>query len=210
MKQLINGEGCSDQGVWYKIDAGLRKGINFLGDDRLGKSEFRNAITQHAAKVVEGFKYSHLYARMSEIASATQAGWTGTDHGSSQGSLAWSCLAFGFGSSKRIGDITFECPDVDRFTFSVQNTGAFALIFLGANTPANPRQGVISLNQPTSANRITGFDQLDELRNFDRNRATFNAERFAALQAPFSFDQGLLSGETKRDFLEVTDAFVGR
>ena len=84
------------------------------------------------------------------------------------------------------------------------------MIFLGANTPANPRQGVISLNQPTSANRITGFDQLDELRNFDRNRATFNAERFAALQAPFSFDQGLLSGETKRDFLEVTDALVGR
>jgi len=79
---------------------------------------------------------------------------------------------------------------------------------LRANTTADARQRVVSLDQSTGANRITGFDKLDELRNFDGNRAPVHAEGFATLQASLRFDEGLPGGKTKRDFLKVADAFL--
>jgi len=83
------------------------------------------------------------------------------------------------------------------------------LILLGADTSADARQSIIGFYQPPSANRATSLDKLDELWNFYSNRAAFHAKRSAALQAPFSFDQGLLGRESKRHFLEVAPAFMG-
>ena len=70
VKQLVDGYRFTDDHIGNNLDAQLFEGINFPLDDCFWQPELRNAIHQHAARHVEGFKYGDFIACLLEVARA--------------------------------------------------------------------------------------------------------------------------------------------
>ena len=64
-----------------EIHARLTQTVDFRGDHVLGQTEGRDAVNQHAARLVQGFEDVHLDACGGADARAGQGGGAGADAG---------------------------------------------------------------------------------------------------------------------------------
>jgi hypothetical protein len=80
-KQLVHGHGLADNHVGLKLDAHPPHVLDFLPDDLLRQTEFRDAVNQHAADFVQRLQHAHFVSLLNEVTGAAQSCRTAADNG---------------------------------------------------------------------------------------------------------------------------------
>ena len=80
-EQLVHGLHAADDRIGADLHAQRLDGRDFLPHERLRQTELRDAVYQHAARGMQGFKDRDLIAELGKVACAGQTGWARADHG---------------------------------------------------------------------------------------------------------------------------------
>ena len=207
--QLIDGNDATDDHIGLNLDAERLQTVHFLLHNRLGKSEFGNAVNEDAAGKVERFKHGDLIALLGKVAGAGQSAGTGADDGD--------LVSVGSGLGRRfadvgivpVGDKALKAADADRLALDGADALALALRLLRADTTADGGKRGGLVDDLIRALVILFGDLLNEFGDLDLNRAAGNALRILAVQAAGSLVKRLLLGIAEGDLEEVLIADIG-
>src|SRR6516164_1403759 len=189
---LFDGEQASDQRVALESDAEFEQFADLGIDHAVGQAKFRNAVFQHATRLVEGLIDRDIAAGFRHVGSAGHAGGTRTDDADLQavqfdvGNVG---PAFGDG---QIANKALKPADCHRFERIADNTDAFALGFLRTDPPAHGGQQIGIGDNVVGAAIIFFAYFLDEAGNIDADRTARDARRLQAQQATIRFVERLL------------------
>ena len=203
-KELVNGFALADDGVVDDFDAHGNEIVDFHLDDLLGETELGDAVNQHAAAFVEGFEDGDIITHFAKIACAGQPGGTGADHRHTMSVRGRNgnrgLVLFGI---VIVSNEAFKPADGNTLALFATDAFAFALLLLGADTPADSREGVSGGEDVVGGVKITLNNLGDELGDADRNRAAGAAEGVFAVQATVCLGNGLLFGIAQGDLIKV-------
>ena len=139
-QQLVDRNGSADNGVGCNFHAECTQPVYLLLDDRLGQTEFRNAIDQHAARRVQCFKHRHGIAAPCKVTGAGKSRRSRTDHRHAASVLLHCRLcSTAFMRIVPVGNKAFESADADRFALDAAHALSLALIFLRTDASAHGR-----------------------------------------------------------------------
>ena len=141
IKQFIDRQGLADDDVGFHIDAEFLQGLDFLGDDCLGKTEFGNTVDKDTSCLMQCFIDGDFISFFRKIACAGKSARTGADNSD--------LMSVGFRLLCRSGvvgivpvcDKALDTADADRLEFDAEGALAFTLAFLRADTSADCRKG---------------------------------------------------------------------
>ena len=102
-----------------------------------------------------------------------------------------------------VSNEAFKPADGNTLALFATDAFAFALLLLGADTPADSREGVSGGEDVVGGVKITLNNLGDELGDADRNRAAGAAEGVFAVQATVCLGNGLLFGIAQGDLIKV-------
>ena len=209
-KQLVDGLGAADNKVQHKFNAEVFQRVDLLLHDRLGQTEFRDAVHQHAACGVQGFEYRYLIAHARKVARAGQAGRACAHDralvavGSGLCSLLLAMLA------RVVRDKPLQAADRHRLALDAAHALLLALGLLRAYTAADSRQRGGLLDLGRCFEELALGNQRDELRDLDLHRAARDAGLVLAVQAALRFFDRHFRRVAERDFVKVLVAHVRR
>ena len=178
IEQLVNRNRFADDDVCLDLYAEGQYVFDFfLYNVLFGKTEFRNAVYQYTACLMQRLENGHIIAHLRQIACTGQTCRAGTDNG-----YLFSLL---FGSADRT-DVVFSCPvryetlqfaDGHRFALNTTDTFSFTLAFLRADTTADSGKCAGFADNLISSCKIALFYLFHEAGDIDRNRTSLYAVR---------------------------------
>ena len=202
-KQLVHGLGLADDHVGFDVDPQLFQGVDLRLDDVLGQTEFRDAVHEHAARHVEGFKHAHLIAPPGQLACAGKARRAAAYHGYLMAVLLRDLDAAVAVLPVPVRHEPLQPADTHRLALDAPHAVLFALAFLGADPAAYGGQGA-GLGDDLIGGLIIPFlDLLDEGGDMDLHGATLHAGHVFAVEAAGRLIQGDLLGIAQGYFVEV-------
>ena len=175
---LLDGEQAADQRVALELDAEFLQLVDLRVDHFVGQAEIRNAVAQHAARLVEGFVDGHVAPGLGHVRGAGHAGRTRADDADpvrSRFDIRDIGPAF---RDRLVADPALEASDGHRFQRVADGAHAFALVFLRTDAAADGRQQVGVGQDVVGAAKILLADLLDETGNVDTHRAACDARLF--------------------------------
>ena len=188
VEQFVDGHGFADDDVRFDLDAEALDVFNFLGDNFfLRQTEFWNPVNQNAARFVERFENRHVVALLGQFRGAGQPGRASADHSDLLARREVRFFRHDVVFPCPVRDKAFQLANGDGFAFDAHDTRAFALGFLWADAAADRRQQRGFLNRLERVFKLAFADQVDKLRNVNRDRAAPDASRFFTIQAAFRF-----------------------
>ena len=210
-EQLVDGDRAADDGVGHDLNAhALRAPSTSLRHDRLGQTELRDTVHQHAAGLVEQLVHGDFIAHAGEVARAGQTGRAGADDGDAvavgNGLLD---LRVGVGvGGVPVGDEALETADADALALDAADALALALMLLRADAAADGGQAVGGGDDLVSLFKFALGDLGDELWNADVHRAAADAGMLTAVEAALGLVDGDLLGVAESDFVKVLVAYA--
>ena len=202
-EQLVDGQALADRRVAHDVDAERGELVDLLLHERLRQTELRNAVSQHAAGLMEVLIHGDLIAELGQIARAGKTGRAGADDCDS--------VAVGghlFGHLVRVlhrpvGDEALQTADADRLALDAAHALAFALLLLRADTAADGGQGAVFENLLIRALEVLLADQGDEIGDLDVDRAARHARGVLAVQTAGGLVERELHGVAEGDLVKV-------
>ena len=176
--------------------------------DGLRQTELGNAVSQHAAGLVEVLIDGHVVAELGQVARAGEAGRAGADDRDAV-AVGGDLLGHLVGVfAVPVGDEALQTADADGLALDAAHALALALLLLRADTAADGGQGAVLKDLVVSALEVLLTDAGDELRDLDIDRAAGHAGRARAIQAAVGLIDRHLDGVAKCDFFKVFVADV--
>ena len=209
LHQLIQAYGAADYYVGLYLYAQSLHILYLLANQRLGETEFGNAVYQHAAGGMQSFENMYLIAQLRKVACAGKACGAGAYHGYL---LAVGGGYLGGGGALChgvVGGEAFQTADAYRLPLNTTDALALTLVFLGAYAAADGGKAVGGLYDGVSALVIMSGDLCYEFRNAHVYRAAGNAGHVLAVEAAGSLVEGQLFVVALRNFLKVLVADIG-
>ena len=204
VEQFVDGNRTAHHYVGLDRHAESADAVDFrLHHPFLRKTELRNAVLQHAARLVEHFKNRHGITQFRQVAGAGQSGRTAAHDGHLD--------AVGRGLLNRhaavrtapVGHEPFQFADGHRLAFHAQHTAAFALRLLRTHAAADGRQRTVARNRAGRFGEFASLHLRDKQRNPDSHRTLLHASRIAAVQATGGFQYRLRFIIAITYFLEI-------
>ena len=179
LEQLRQCLGSADDGVHFEHHTKTLQ-AGYLGlDDLLRKPELGDSVHQHPARFMQGFIDSHGMSRLDQVAGTGKAGRSAPDDGDTpSGGSRLPRHTFEPLVPHVVGHVPLEVPNGDRALLLCKDTGALALVFLGANTTANGRQEVVALDDLGSGTNRAFRYQFQEGIDLDAYRAPVGVTLF--------------------------------
>ena len=207
-EQLIDAHALADGRVAHDVDAHGHELVDLLLHDGLRQTELGDAVSQHAAGLVEVLVDGHVVAELGQIARAGKAGRAGADD---RDAVAVGGDLFGHlvgVLAVPVGDKALQTANADGLALDAAHALTLALLLLRADTAADGGQGAVLKDLVVSALEVLLTDAGDELRDLDIDRAAGHAGRARAIQAAVGLIDRHLDGVAKRDFFKVFVADV--
>ena len=138
--QFVDCNRSAHHGVCGDRNAQSFQAVYFLLDNRLGQTEFRNAVYQHAARLMERLKNRHIIAQPCQIPGTGKSCRTGSDDRHLM-TVLW-CIAVGT-NAIRPRPIRYEPLKLSngyRFPLDPADANALTLALLRTNTTADRRK----------------------------------------------------------------------
>ena len=205
---LLDGEEAPDQCVALEFHAELLELADLGIHDRVRQAEVRNAVLEHAARLVEGLVDRDITARLGHVGRARHAGGAGSDDADAEQ------VALDVRNVRpalldgEVADPPLQPADGHGLERVAYRADALALVFLGAHTPADRRQQVCPRDDVVGSAEILLGDPVNEVRNGDVDRAAADAGLVGAHQAALRFQQRVLDQVAVRDLQEVARALL--
>ena len=212
MLEVFDGGGLTYNKVCLELHAHFFHHVDLHIDNFIGQPEFRYAVFQYAANLMQGLKNGNLISGFSQIAGRAQTRGSRTDNSHFD--------AVGF-SDFRYGDLSafpfIVCSEAFQVSYGHGRflpfngiiTTEFTLFFLGADPSANGRKGVGLFKHHSGSQKIVGLDLFDELGNVDAHRTTGNAGGIGAVNTAVGFHDGHVGRQTQVDFINIFISYIG-
>ena len=185
IQELVHRDGSSDQNIGLDLHSELFHILD-LRDNHpvLWKTELRDPIEKHAARLMEGLKDRHLVAELREISRAGQPGGTRSDDGDLP-AVRLSGLRGDIAVLPRpVGHIALELSDRDRLSLDPSHAHTLALRLLRADSSADSGKGRGAGDDIRRLLNISLIDLMDELIDLNGDRtADYTAGVFAVQTA---------------------------
>ena len=207
-EQLVDAHALADGRVAHDVDAHGHELVDLLLHDGLRQTELGDAVSQHAAGLVEVLIDGHVVAELGQVARAGEAGRAGADDGDAvavRGDLLGHLVGV---LAVPVGDEALQTADADGLALDAAHALALALLLLRADAAADGGQGAVLEDLVVSALEVLLTDAGDELRDLDIDRAALHAGRARAIQAAVGLIDRHLDGVAKRDFFKILIADV--
>ena len=201
--QLLNRQDTSDDHIGLNLDAECLEVVDFLLDDRLGQTEFRDTIDQNTAGEMQCLINRDVIAHLGQIACAGQASRAGTDNRNLMAirlRTGDSTLSMGV---VIVGDKPFQTADGDRLALDAADAFPFALGLLRADTSADSRQGRGLADDLVCTLKVTCRNLGNKFRDMDIDRAAGDTGFILTVEASLRFVQRHLFGIAEGYLLEV-------
>ena len=169
--ELLEGNVLSDRHAGMYLDAGGQNGLDLRIQLFPREAVGRNAITEHAAKLLLFFKNRYAVTHQAQIIRAGKAARTAADD---RHTLAGRCLAGRIRNIARVVDrVALEPADVDGGVYHV--AAAARLAGMLANICAGRRHGIVLADQAHRVCIPPFAHQSDIARNIDARRTQRHA-----------------------------------
>src|SRR5512133_3424662 len=174
LAQVVQGHAAADEGVHDELHAQAAKRLHLLIHDLVGQAEFGDAVEHHAAGLVEGVVDRDPVTLLDEL----------TGHGEARGARAddGHLLARGdfdggqlVRAQHAVAGETLQAADGDGQALDAHHALDLALLLLGADATAHRAQRGAFLDDPGRGLGILVDDLLQEGRDVDAHRASFDA-----------------------------------
>ena len=140
-EQILNLQGAADGGVGTDFDSDFQQFLFVPLQNGFRQTEFRNSILKYAANFISGVKNRHTVALLGQHDGDGNARRTGADH---RHLLPVPGRTFHLNPLKAsIGNIVLDAADMNRLSFSSQNTVSLALILVIADHRTYQGHGII-------------------------------------------------------------------
>jgi hypothetical protein len=178
--------------------------IDFRLYDVLREAEFRYAVHEHSARLVQSLEDGDVVPHLDEVPRDGKAGRAGTDDRNA--------LARGRRNLRdhhvprnplEVRDEPLQAADGDRLAPLAQDARHLALLLLGADAAAHRGESVVLLDLPGGLDELPLPHEVDELGDLDIDRAPLDARGVLALDAAGRLHDGQVGGEAEGDFPEV-------
>ena len=215
LAQVGNINGAATHGIEVEVHPCLTQAVDFGSNHILGQTEGGDAVNEHAAGFVQGFKYVYLDARSGAHASTGQGRGARADAGhffgpKGQGTgIGTGNLLTGGGGNVGIGHKAFKTANGHGLSLGLEHALAFALVFLRAYAATNGGQAVGGLDDAVGRIHIALGDLMDKVADGYFDRAAGNAQGLFALKAAAGLCLGHFLGVAKRNFFKVGAAHLG-
>lgn len=208
LEQLVDSNGLADHHIGLNIYAQSGKVVDFLLNDRFGKSEFGDTVNENASCKVESLENSYLVACLGEIARTGKTGRTGTDNSD--------LLAVGLGLNYLALEVcivivrskSLKTADTYRLALDASYALAFALVLLGTNTSADSGKGAGLGNDLESFLELAVSDLLNELGDLDIYGTARYTGHILAVKASLSLVHSHFLGVSESNLQEVLVSYV--
>ena len=205
LQELVDRVETTGHRVDFDLDAELLDVLDLLLDDRvLRQTELRDAVGQHAARLVQRLEDGHIIALLREVARAGEARRARADDGDFlriSGTL--DRLDLFIRGELAISDEALKAADGDGFAALREDAVLLALILLRADAAADGRQRIRLLDGRDGTVEVALLDLADEGRDVDRDRAALAALRDLAVQAALCLGHCRILIVAKGHFLKV-------
>ena len=179
---LLDREQAPDQRVAFELDAEPLELVDLDVDHRVRQAEIRDAVLQHAARLVEGLVDGDVASRLGHVGGARHAGGTRADDAHLEAvGLDVGNVRPAF-ADRHVADEAFEAADGHRLQRLADGAHALALVFLRADAAADRGQQVGVGDDVVGAVEVLVGDLLDEAGDVDSHRATAHAGRVAHMR----------------------------
>src|SRR6266545_5029573 len=207
---LLDREQAADQRVAFELDAELRKIADFGVDHVVRQPEVRDAVAQHAARLVKRLEHRDVASRLRHVGGARHAGGTRADDADAKGVLLDVRDVDPALANRGVADEALEPSDRDRLQRFAHVAHAFALVLLRTYATAHRRQQIGAGDGVVRAAKILFGELLDEIRNVDADRAAGDTRLLGTHQAAFGFIERFGKRVAAVDFGEVLRALARR
>ena len=203
---LLDREQPPDQRVALELDAKARELLDLDVDDRIRQPEIRDAVLQHATRLVERLVYGHVAAGLGHVGGTRHAGRARADDADLEPVVLDVRNIHPTFADRHVADPALEAADRDRLQRLADGAHTLALAFLRADAAADGRQQVGIGDDVVRAVIVLVGDLLDEGGNVDAHRAAAHARRVHAHEAALRLVQRFRERIAERDFLEIARA----
>ena len=205
LQELIDRVEAAGHRVDLDLDAELLDVLDFLLDDRiLRQAELRDAVGQHAARLVQGLEDGHIVALLREVARAREAGRARADDGDFlRIGGALDRLDLFIRGELTVSDEALKAANRDGLPALREDAVLLALVLLRADAAADGWQRIRLLDGRDGTVEVALLDLADEGRDVNRDRAALAALRDLAVQAALCLGHGRILIVAKGHFLKV-------
>ena len=191
--KLVNGNSLSHYHIGLNFHTQGFYILNFLCHNRfLGKTEFRNTVYQHTARLMERLKNGHIIAHLCQIAGTGKTCRTGADYSYLLSLFLSRTLRLNAVFSCPVGYETLQLTDRYRVTLDSANTFSLTLCFLRTHTSTDSRQRTGFADNLISSLNIALLYLLHKSGNIDCHRAALHALRIFTVDTSGSLCHCLL------------------
>ena len=173
--ELVDGEHFADDHVRHHLDAERSEVIYLLFDDGFGKTEFGDAVDEHAARKVQRFEDGHVVAELGKIARAGEPRGTRADDGDLMPVGLRLCGSLSCVGVVPVGNEALEPADADGLALDAARALAFALRLLRAHPSADGGKGRGAGNDLIGLFEFALRDEGDKFGDGDVDGAARNA-----------------------------------
>ena len=180
-EKVLQLEGLTNIGIGTDLDVlEAQVAIFKIIQNALGQPEFGDAVAQHTANLVVGFKDSDIIAVAGQNDRDGQSRRAGADDGR--------LFAVGLGRAADHlrgiggGDVVFNDREMHRRAFDATNAVSLTLVFMVADQAAHRGQRVILEQHPPGLVELVGLEQANYFRNVGVDGTPFLAARLFAAQ----------------------------
>ena len=205
--QLIDGYALADDDVGLELDAHAAQVVHFFFHNCLGQAELRNAIDEHAAELVQGFKNADAMALLDQVSRGREAGRTAADNGHALarggrvgGQSKLAALAL------EVGDKPLQVANGDGRALLAQHASALALVLLRADAAGDGGQNVVLAHFGRRGKIVAGIDEGHYFLDLYAHRAVDDAGGLGACDAARGLGEGVGRLQAQIDFFKVAAA----
>ncbi len=207
--QLIHGGGFAYHKVCANGYAELFEVFDFIAHDGFRKTKFRDAVNQHAARLMKRLVNRYLVTHARKLARAGKARGAGTDDRYLMAVfLRHNRFLFGV-CHIVIRHEALEPADADRLALDAAHAKLLTLLFLRAYPPAYSGHQVGFVDLFGGADKVALFDEGNKIRYRNAHRAAFHARSMLAVQAAVRLVYRVFARVAKRDLRKVRVPYGG-
>ena len=161
VEKVVYRDRLSDNRVGLNLHAELFNIFDFMRNHRVFRqSEFRNAVDQHTARLVECLKNLDLIAEFSEVARTGESRRPCADYSDPLPVFLGMVLRFQFVLTRPVCHVALQLTDCNRLSLDAADADAFALRLLRTHAATNCRKCRALGNDTRSLCLLSGNDLL--------------------------------------------------
>ena len=210
--QLGDCQCLPDDTVFHKTDSELSQVINLKIDDTVRQTELGDAILQDTADFVQSLEDRHVITALRHISGERKSGRSGPydGHFVTIGRGFDGCRMFAM-LAVVIGGEAFKIADGHSLSARFQvDAVRLALLLLRTDTSAHSGQRAGLFKRGGGLAELAPLDILDETRDIDAHRASFDASRVRTVQTTPGLPLCLCHGQSTVHFFFQATRPVGR